>query len=59
VILQEIYATKGVKALENFLSTEGVKNVNAVNAALKTATPGSRSWWSTGALAISATASAN
>ena len=34
-----IYATKGVKALEDFLSTEGVKNINAVNAALKAATP--------------------
>jgi tagatose 1,6-diphosphate aldolase len=34
-----IYATKGVKALEGWLSTEGVKNINAVNAALKGATP--------------------
>ena len=34
-----IYATKGVKALEEWLSTEGVKNINAVNAALKGATP--------------------
>ena len=34
-----IYATRGVKALEDFLSTEGVKNINAVNAALKSATP--------------------
>ena len=34
-----IYATKGVKALEDWLSTEGVKNINAVNAALKGATP--------------------
>ncbi len=30
-----IYATKGVKALEDWLSTEGVKNIQAVNAALK------------------------
>ena len=30
---------QGVKALEDFLSTEGVKNINAVNAALKAATP--------------------
>ena len=30
-----IYATKGVKALEDWLSTEGVKNINAVNAALR------------------------
>ena len=34
-----IYATKGVKALEDWLSTEGVKNISAVNAALKGATP--------------------
>ncbi|MEP6961942.1 MAG: tagatose 1,6-diphosphate aldolase [Acidobacteriota bacterium] len=34
-----IYATKGVKALEDWLSTEGVKNINAVNAALDGATP--------------------
>jgi tagatose 1,6-diphosphate aldolase len=34
-----IYATKGVRALEDFLSTEGVKNINAVNEALKGATP--------------------
>jgi len=34
-----IYATKGVHALEDFLSTEGVKNINAVNEALKGATP--------------------
>src|SRR6516162_4957001 len=34
-----IYATKGVKALEDWLSTEGVKNINAVNSALKGATP--------------------
>jgi len=37
-----IYATKGVKALEDWLSTEGVKNINAVNAALKGATPWSK-----------------
>jgi tagatose 1,6-diphosphate aldolase len=37
-----IYATKGLKALEEFLSTEGVKNINAVNAALKAAVPWSR-----------------
>jgi tagatose 1,6-diphosphate aldolase len=34
-----IYATKGVKALEEWLSTEGVKNIEAVNQALKGATP--------------------
>ena len=37
-----IYATKGVKALEDWLSTEGVKNINAVNHALKGATPWSK-----------------
>ncbi|MBV9397490.1 MAG: tagatose 1,6-diphosphate aldolase [Bryobacterales bacterium] len=34
-----IYATKGVKALEEWLATEGVKNINAVNDALTGATP--------------------
>jgi tagatose 1,6-diphosphate aldolase len=34
-----IYATKGLHALEDFLSTKGVENINAVNAALKGATP--------------------
>jgi tagatose 1,6-diphosphate aldolase len=34
-----IYATKGLKALEDFLETKGVENINAVNAALKGATP--------------------
>ncbi len=34
-----IYAKKGLKALEDFLSTEGVKNIEAVNATLKQATP--------------------
>src|SRR5205814_2839467 len=34
-----IYATKGLKALEDFLSTKGVENINAVNAALTGATP--------------------
>jgi tagatose 1,6-diphosphate aldolase len=37
-----IYATKGVKALEDWLSDQGVKNINAVNAALSGATPWSR-----------------
>ena len=35
-----IYATKGLKALEDFLSTEGVKNIEAVNQAITQA----RSW---------------
>jgi tagatose 1,6-diphosphate aldolase len=34
-----IYAKQGVKALEDWLSTEGVKNIEAVNAAIKTAKP--------------------
>jgi tagatose 1,6-diphosphate aldolase len=34
-----IYATKGPKALEDWLLDQGVKNINAVNAALKGATP--------------------
>ena len=34
-----IYAKQGAKALEDWLSVEGVKNINAVNAALKTAKP--------------------
>jgi tagatose 1,6-diphosphate aldolase len=34
-----IYAKQGVKALEDWLSTEGVKNINAVNAAITTAKP--------------------
>jgi tagatose 1,6-diphosphate aldolase len=34
-----IYATKGLAALEDWLSTEGVANINAVNAALKGAKP--------------------
>jgi tagatose 1,6-diphosphate aldolase len=34
-----IYAKDGAKALEDWLSNEGVKNINAVNAAIKTAKP--------------------
>ena len=34
-----IYAKNGLKALEDFLSTEGVKNIEAVNATLNNATP--------------------
>ena len=37
-----IYATKGVKALEDWLSTEGVKNITAVNDAIRGATPWSK-----------------
>ena len=34
-----IYGKQGVKALEDWLATEGVKNIEAVNAAIKTAKP--------------------
>jgi tagatose 1,6-diphosphate aldolase len=34
-----IYATKGLKALEDWLSTEGVKNIQAVNQAITSAKP--------------------
>jgi tagatose 1,6-diphosphate aldolase len=34
-----IYATKGLAALEEWLSTEGVKNIEAVNQAIKSAKP--------------------
>jgi tagatose 1,6-diphosphate aldolase len=37
-----IYAQKGLAALEDFLSTKGVENINAVNAALKSAKPWSK-----------------
>ena len=35
-----VYATQGLKALEDWLGTEGIKNINAVNDALKPA----KSW---------------
>ena len=34
-----VYGKQGVKALEDWLSNEGVKNINAVNAAIKGAKP--------------------
>ena len=34
-----VYAKQGVKALEDWLAKEGVKNINAVNDAIKTAKP--------------------
>jgi tagatose 1,6-diphosphate aldolase len=37
-----IYAHQGVKALEDWLSGQGVKNINAVNDAIKGATPWSK-----------------
>lgn len=36
-----VYAKQGVKALEDWLSNEGVKNIKAVNEAIKGAKP----WW--------------
>ena len=34
-----VYAKQGVKALEDWLANEGVKNINAVNDAIKSAKP--------------------
>jgi len=34
-----VYGQQGAKALEDWLSTEGVKNIEAVNAAIKPAKP--------------------
>ncbi len=34
-----VYGKQGVKALEDWLSNEGVKNINAVNAAITSAKP--------------------
>ena len=34
-----VYAKQGAKALEDWLQREGVKNINAVNEAIKSATP--------------------
>ena len=34
-----VYAKQGIKALEDWLSVEGIKNINAVNDALKPAKP--------------------
>jgi tagatose 1,6-diphosphate aldolase len=34
-----VYAKQGAKALEDWMQAEGVKNINAVNAAIKSATP--------------------
>ena len=39
-----IYAHQGVKALEDWLSGQRVKNINAVNDAIKGATPWSMKW---------------
>jgi tagatose 1,6-diphosphate aldolase len=45
-----VYAKQGVKALEDWLSTEGVKNINAVNAATKSAKP----WYAKAGVAVHA-----
>jgi tagatose 1,6-diphosphate aldolase len=37
-----VYAKKGVHALEDWLATEGVKNIEAVNQAIKSAKPWSK-----------------
>ena len=34
-----VYGKQGVKALEDWLNNEGVKNINAVNDAIKSAKP--------------------
>jgi tagatose 1,6-diphosphate aldolase len=34
-----VYGKQGLKALEDWLATEGVKNINAVNEAIKPAKP--------------------
>ena len=45
-----VYAKQGVKALEDWLSSEGVKNINAVNSATKSAKP----WWAKAGVAVHA-----
>jgi tagatose 1,6-diphosphate aldolase len=44
-----VYAKQGVKALEEWLQREGVKNINAVNDAIRTATP----WYAKLGVAVS------
>jgi tagatose 1,6-diphosphate aldolase len=39
-----VYAKQGAKALEDWMGGEGVKNINAVNAAIKTAKPWQRKY---------------
>jgi len=43
-----VYAKQGAKALEDWLGREGVKNINAVNEAIKSATP----WWAKAGVAV-------
>ena len=45
-----VYAKQGLKALEDWLGREGVKNINAVNEAIRTATP----WYSKLGVAVPA-----
>ncbi len=45
-----VYAKQGAKALEEWLQREGVKNINAVNEALKAATP----WFAKAGVAVPA-----
>ncbi len=45
-----VYAKQGVKALEGWLSNEGVKNINTVNAAIKSAKP----WYEKAGVAVRA-----
>ena len=45
-----VYAKQGVKALEDWLSTEGIKNINAVNGSTKSAKP----WWVKAGVAVHA-----
>jgi tagatose 1,6-diphosphate aldolase len=45
-----VYAKQGAKALEDWLAREGVKNINAVNEAIKSATP----WYSKMGVAVTA-----
>ena len=44
-----VYAKQGVKALEDWLGTEGVKNIEAVNAAIKPAKP----WYAKAGVTVS------
>jgi tagatose 1,6-diphosphate aldolase len=39
-----VYAKQGAKALEDWMNNEGIKNINAVNAAIKTAKPWQRKY---------------
>jgi len=45
-----VYGKQGIKALEDWLSSEGVKNINAVNAAIQTAKP----WYAKAGVSIAA-----